>query len=122
MRTRWWHVSFYLLPFLVFAGLFYFWPALGTLRLSLLVDYDFMSGRSSGLTLANYRELLSDPLFGRAVRQTLLLVILVVPVVVGLGLLLAVALRRLRWWRQLATGFYFLPVVTTTAVVAQMWN
>lgn len=58
-----------------------------------LTDSDLVtSGRWVGLD--NYRRLAEDPAFHRAVRHTLVFTMLYMPLSVGLGLLIAVALNR----------------------------
>ncbi|MEU9119100.1 sugar ABC transporter permease [Streptomyces sp. NPDC048506] len=63
--------------------------------------------------LSNYQRLLHDPLFWTALRNTMLLLVVQVPVMLALALGLSVALNSvlLRWKPLFRLGF-FLPMVT----------
>ncbi|MFN8371382.1 MAG: sugar ABC transporter permease [Anaerolineae bacterium] len=72
----------------------------------------------------NYIELLThDPVFGTVMKNTFWYTILIVPVQLGLGLLLAMALnvellRGLRFYRML----YFMPVVSSAVAAAMIFR
>lgn len=72
--------------------------------------------------LANYSALLKDPIFWRALWNTILYTLLSVPsdivIALGLALLLNVPLRGMTVFRLA----YFTPVVTATAIVAVLWR
>ncbi|MDQ0809073.1 multiple sugar transport system permease protein [Streptomyces sp. B3I7] len=89
-------------------------PVIWSLLLSFQADDLVTPSRWVGLD--NYRALAQDPHFAEAVRSTLLYTVLYVPLSIGLGLLLALALNR----RIRLVGLYrtlvFVPfVVSATA-------
>lgn len=92
-------------------GLFYFFPMIQALLLS------FQSGMGANLTFTgfdNYRRLLTDPTFIAALTNTLLYLIVQVPIMILLALVFAVLLNdatlKLRGFFRTAI---FLPCVTS---------
>jgi multiple sugar transport system permease protein len=72
--------------------------------------------------LANYTDLLSDPLTRKAFANTLYYLAGYLPLVYVGGLLVALALNAAIPARSLLRGVYFLPVVTSWVVVALVWR
>ena len=72
--------------------------------------------------VANYAELLGDPLFHRVVRNTLVYVAGVVPTGMVLALLLAVALDGGVRGAAIYRTAFFLPVVASSVAVAVVWR
>jgi multiple sugar transport system permease protein len=99
---------------------------LGALLLS-FTDFDLYAiGDPSALRvigLRNYRELVSDPVFWIAMRNTLFFVVVGAPLSVFTSLGAALLLdARLARWRTLFRTVYFAPVVTTLVAVAIVWR
>ena len=73
--------------------------------------------------LANYQALATTPLFWRALANTLLLVVLGVPLSIGVSLGAAMLLNsKLARWRSFHRTALFAPVVTTLVAVAVVWR
>ncbi|MEU7001181.1 sugar ABC transporter permease [Nonomuraea sp. NPDC046570] len=69
----------------------------------------------------NFATQLSDPMFGRAVWNTIKIALITVPVGLSLAVLIAVALNSIKgssFYRVL----YFMPVVTSSVAVALIWQ
>ena len=62
----------------------------------------------------NFRQELTDPLFGRAILNTLLIALITVPIGLGLAVIIAVALENLRT-RTLYLVLFFSPVITSSS-------
>jgi multiple sugar transport system permease protein len=98
------------------------------LPLAMTVYYSFTNyellSPSHFIGLGNYRNLFSDPLLGQVYRNTALFVIMAVPLNVGLGLVLAVALNRSmpRWMRIFTRAAYFFPTLVGLIFVAIIWQ
>ncbi len=69
-----------------------------------------------------YRRLLADPTFGRALLNNTMFSLMVVPLQTALALLLAVLLRRPTPVNLLLRVLFFVPVVFPMALVAVMWT
>lgn len=73
--------------------------------------------------LANYRNILfNDPLFWKAMRNTVIYVVGVVPVGVSLALLLAVAIDQKIKFKNFFKSMFFLPTVTAIIAVSVIWK
>jgi len=72
--------------------------------------------------LANYKELLTDPLFLQAVRNTAIFVLLAQGIGPILGLASAVLLNNKLRLQALFRAAYFIPVMTSLVVVATIWK
>ncbi|MAM62948.1 MAG: ABC transporter permease [Maritimibacter sp.] len=70
----------------------------------------------------NYVRVLNDPLFWQAVRVTLLFVATTVPVLVGLGLFLALALNRRTRGSAILRGAFFSSTVLSVTIVTLIWR
>ena len=107
----------YLLPALVFLGLFLVYPLVDVMIYSLEEGFNFASQTHRGVGLGNYSYVLRDPYFLQAVKNTFILVIITVPVSTGLALLISLGLSSIRKLRELYQTVYFLPYVTNTLAV-----
>lgn len=107
----------YLLPALVFLGLFLIYPLIDVFVYSFQENYNFASQTYTGVGLYNYSYVLHDPYFLQALKNTFLLVIITVPLSTGLALLISLCLNSIRRLRDLFQTVFFLPYVTNTLAV-----
>lgn len=107
----------YLLPALVFLGIFMVYPLIDVLIYSIEEGYNFASGNSSGVGLYNYSYVLHDPYFLQAIKNTFILVIITVPLSTGLALLISLGLNSIKKLKDLYQTIFFLPYVTNTLAV-----
>ena len=107
----------YLLPAIIFLGVFMVYPLIDVVVYSFEEGYNFVSQTSKGTGLYNYRYVLRDPYFVQALKNTFVLVIITVPVSTGLALLISLALSSVKPLRNLFQTVYFLPYVTNTLAV-----
>jgi multiple sugar transport system permease protein len=71
--------------------------------------------------LGNFRDQLTDPLFLRAVLNTLVLAAITIPIGLGLALLLALGLNGIRG-RSIYLVLLVAPVVSSSVAVAMIWQ
>ena len=107
----------YLLPAILFLGLFLVYPLIDVFVYSFEEGYNFASQTYFGTGTYNYSYVLHDPYFLQALKNTFILVIITVPVSTGLALLISVGLGSIRKLRDLYQTVYFLPYVTNTLAV-----
>ena len=107
----------YLLPALVFLGLFLVYPLVDVMIYSVEEGFNFASQTHRGVGLGNFSYVLRDPYFLQAVKNTFILVIITVPVSTGLALLISLGLSSIRKLRELYQTVDFLPSVTNTLAV-----
>ena len=79
--------------------------------------FNFASQTYFGTGLYNFSYVLHDPYFLQAVKNTVLLVLITVPISTGLALVISAALSSIRPLRELFQTIYFLPYVTNTLAV-----
>lgn len=107
----------YLLPAILFLGMFMVYPLVDVFIYSFEEGFNFASQTSEGVGLYNYSKVLHDPYFMQAVKNTFILVIITVPVSTGIALLISVGLSSINKLRELYQTVYFLPYVTNTLAV-----
>ena len=107
----------FLLPTLLFLGVFLVYPLVDVCVYSLKEGYTFVSQSYTGIGLGNFRYVLRDPYFLRAVENTFVIVIITVPVSTLLALVISLALSSITRLRDLFQTVYFLPYVTNTLAV-----
>jgi multiple sugar transport system permease protein len=73
--------------------------------------------------MANYARLFQDPVFLQDLRNTAVFVLVGVPLTMGIGFTLAVALNSgIRRLRGVLRTVFFAPVVTNVVAVAMIWQ
>jgi len=107
----------YLLPALLFLGVFMVYPLVDVFIYSFEEGYNSASQTFFGVGLYNYRYVLRDPYFLQALKNTLILVAFTVPLSTGIALLISVGLSSIEKLRNLFQTVYFLPYVTNTLAV-----
>lgn len=122
LRKRAWNLSgikgwLYLLPAMVFLGVFMVYPLIDVLIYSFEEGFNSASQTHFGIGLYNFQYVLHDPYFLQAVKNTFILVIITVPVSTGLALLISLALSSIQKLKDLFQTIYFLPYVTNTLAV-----
>ncbi len=107
----------YLLPAILFLGIFMVYPLIDVLIYSFEEGYNFASQTFFDVGWYNFSYVLHDTYFLQAVRNTFLMVIITVPLSTGIALLIAVGISSIKPLRNLFQTIYFLPYVTNTLAV-----
>lgn len=113
-------------PALLAIALFFVLPTIASLALS-LTDFDIYAladiRNLRFVGLANYADLLADPLFWTALGNTLWFVVLGVPLVVIVSLGAAILVNeRMVAWRPVWRVAFFAPYVATLVAAAMVWK
>lgn len=85
-----------------------------------LMEWDGL-GTREWVGLTNFRDQLGDPEFRTAFRNTLYYTLLSVPTGLGLALLVALGVNKVRG-RTLYRALYFAPVITSSVAVSVVWQ
>ena len=96
-------------------------PSLFALWISLFDRFNYI-GKSHFVGLQNYRILMHDPLFWRALSNTFWYVAFTVPVGILLGTLIAILLNERIRLLGLYRTIYFLPYITALTAAAAVWQ
>lgn len=107
----------YLLPAILFLGIFMVYPLIDVLIYSFEEGYNFASQTFFDVGWYNFSYVLHDTYFLQAVRNTFLMVIITVPLSTGIALLISVGISSIKPLRNLFQTIYFLPYVTNTLAV-----
>ncbi|MEO1634808.1 MAG: sugar ABC transporter permease [Cyanobacteria bacterium J06631_9] len=113
---------FFLAPALLVLIFVVFWPALQAFRLSFMeYGYD-VTQPPTWVGLENFRRLLKDKTFWQTLKNTVVYLICVVPVLaiapLGLAILVNQKLAGIRWFRVA----YYTPVVVSMVVAGIAWK
>src|SRR5260370_41350336 len=114
------HAWLLLLPALVLLALFTHWPALETFIDSL---HSTPRGRRAEafVGIDNYRQMLEDPVFRRAIVNNLWYALGTIPTSIALALLMAIWVNDRIAGRTVLRMAYFTPTVLPMIAVANIW-
>jgi lactose/L-arabinose transport system permease protein len=110
----------FIAPALILFGVFMVYPIIYSFILSLQTQLD---GNTVWVGIDNYSQLLGDDKFKQALLNTCWLLAGQVPLMLGLGMLLAVTLNS-KWLhgKELFRTIYFLPSITALAAVSVIFR
>jgi sn-glycerol 3-phosphate transport system permease protein len=108
-------------PNFLLIAVFTFWPVLYSLYLSFF-KWNMIAKNKTFLGLANYRAMVTDPVFWLVARNTVVLAAGTVFIKLALALALAVILNRRIAGRSLYRAIIFSPTFTTSVAVAMVWG
>ncbi|HEX6683518.1 MAG TPA: sugar ABC transporter permease [Candidatus Limnocylindrales bacterium] len=117
---RWYTPWLFLVPGLTLFGVFFVWPAATAIQLA-FYKYDVVTAPVF-VGMRNFAHLLEDDRFWSAVRNSLILLVGLLPMSVVIPLLLAVLVNQKLRFIQVYRLIYYLPVVTSMVAVAVAWN
>jgi putative chitobiose transport system permease protein len=115
-----WVPYLFMLPGLAFFTVWFAWPAVLAVETS-FTNYSVVNP-VRWVGLGNYRELFADPVFGRAIGHSLLVMVGLLPFSVAIPLLLAMLVNRKLRGIQFFRAAYFMPVVLSMVAVAVAWR
>ena len=111
----------FLAPALLLLGLTVFLPAVQAFYLS-FTNYDPIAGTASWQGLANFDRLLKDDIFWQTMRNTVVYLCGVVPVLVFAPLLLAIAVNQKLTGMSFFRAAYYVPVIISMVVAGIAWK
>lgn len=121
IRVRETFVSYiFLLPALGFFFLFVVYPMCRGIYTSF---FNYTMSDMTFIGLGNYSEMFADPNFIKSLRNTVLLVIGVVPLIVLFSVFVSVTIyEKHAVIRSMFRGIFYLPVVTGTVSIVVVWK
>ncbi len=114
-----WAALVFLAPLLVIFGVFSWLPILRAVVMS-VQDTNLLTSTFVGMD--NFARVLADPLFGKAVGNTVYFAILALVFGYPVPLVLAVLMSELRRTRGLLAALAYLPVVMPPVVAVLLWK
>jgi multiple sugar transport system permease protein len=114
-----WAWTFLALP-IVFYCWIRFYPTLMAFAMS-FTNWN-LTNAPSFIGLANYQQLVADPVFWKVFRNTFTYLIFGTPISLVLSFTIAFFLDRVRFMHGFIRALYFLPFLTTAAAMAWVWR
>ena len=120
-----WKAWLYLLPVLVLIAVFTVWPIFNTVRISFLEGYSNLGelgGEKYAFGFGNFIDVVKyDTEFSTALKNTILLCVLTVPLSTVIALLIAVCLNAIKPLQKLLQTIFFLPYVTNSLAIGMVF-
>jgi len=110
----------FLAPNLLIFGIFIILPAILGLRMSLF-DWSFLEG-SNFVGLKNFRDILHDSMFWLTLKNTLVYVVAVVPLLATFALALALPLAEEGKGMGVFRAIYYVPTMLSMIIVGIAWR
>jgi multiple sugar transport system permease protein len=118
-RIMWGYIFLFIpLAYLLAVRIF---PTILALNMSFR-EWSILSPIKLWVGLDNFRQLIQDARFWKSLQNTLIIVILAVPIQVILGLGFALLLNQITKLRSLYRLIYFIPFMTVVPAVARVWQ
>lgn len=111
----------YLIPALVCIGLFTYYPFISNFIDSFYL-VDSFGVRHTFVGFENYVNVLGDPLFRRAILNTILFAVVTIPCSLSIGLVLALVARKKRHTSSIYEAMYSLPMAMSISVMAMIFQ
>jgi putative chitobiose transport system permease protein len=111
----------FLLPSIVILGGFLAYPIIEAFRWSFL-DYKIIAGSGEFVGFNNFKEIFTDKYFWNALTNTIVFLLMVLPLNVFLPMILAVLVNQKIKGVGTFRVLYYLPVITPMVVAALMWK
>lgn len=109
----------FVMPTFLLTGIFLFMPVIESLRLSF-----YKAGLKTQIFigLRNYQDLINDRIFWLELKNTLIIVSLLVPLTIGFALFISVIVFKLSRHRQsFFRAAFYLPAVSAGVVTTMVW-
>src|SRR5512132_2928587 len=113
----------FLLPSLIFVGLFAFYPIFESFRLSFyrsILTLPWLGQKMVGWE--NYTDLWTDPVAAQSLRTTVFFVVTTIPLELAIGLGMALVMNEVFRGRGLLRAVVLIPWAIPTVVSSQMWR
>ncbi len=127
-----WKGWLYLAPVIILVSIFLIYPLVNTIFISFTQDYLYATGEFQGMTLTNFTYILGltnrangaheSYFVSYAIPNTIICVIVTVPVSTILALLISVALNSIKWFQKILQTIFFLPYVTNGIAVGMVFS
>lgn len=111
----------YLLPSMLFLIAFMLYPLFDVFIYSFEENFNSVEKIYTGVGVANFRYIFNDYHFTDAIKNTMLIVIITVPLSTIISLLIAVGLNAIKPLKKIFQTIFFLPYVTNALAVGMVF-
>lgn len=112
---------YFILPALLIYSIFIIYPIFSTLYYS-FYDWTGLNDIKSFIGLDNYRSLISDTAFHKAIINNLWVIVASVFIQIPLGLLLALLVMKKSRFNNIMRILYFIPFLMSTVAIGLTWS
>ena len=112
----------YLLPALAIVCLFLVYPMVKTARMAFYTKYNYIRDIGTGFGLKAFRYVLSDSRFRQALLNTLIILLVGLPVSMILAMCIALLINGRKKTYGLFQTIFFLPYVTSTIAIGVVFS
>lgn len=123
-----WKAWLYLAPAIILLLIFTVWPIINTVRMAFINGFDFSyiaentkDEKIISIGIRNFADVIRNPFFTNALKNTLILCVLTVPLSTFLALLIAVCLNSIKPLQKLLQTIFFLPYVTNSIAIGMVF-
>ncbi len=119
-----WKGWVYLLPAIVLLLVFTIWPMINTLRIAFLEGHSNIGeliGTKYQFGFGNFVAVVEDDQFLVALKNTMLLTLVTVPLSTAIALLIAVCLNAIKPLQKFLQTIFFLPYVTNSLAIGMVF-
>ena len=123
-----WKAWLYLAPAIILLLIFTVWPIINTVRMAFINGFDFSyiaentkDEKIISIGIRNFANVIRNPFFTNALKNTLILCVLTVPLSTFLALLIAVCLNSIKPLQRLLQTIFFLPYVTNSIAIGMVF-
>ena len=120
-----WKGWIYLLPVIVLIAIFTVWPIFNTVRIAFLEGYSNLGeigGEKYAFGVKNFVDVIKyDTEFATAMKNTVLLCVLTVPLSTAIALLISVCLNAIKPLQKMLQTIFFLPYVTNSLAIGMVF-
>ena len=120
-----WKAWIYLLPAIILLAIFTVWPIINTVRVAFLNNYNSMGnigGEEYIFGFDNFKTIItSGDQFKTALKTTLLLTVITVPLSTMLALIISVCLNAIKPLQKFFQTIFFLPYVTNSIAIGMVF-
>ena len=123
-----WKAWLYLAPAIILLLIFTVWPIFSTIRMAFINGYDYTylaentkDEKIITIGIRNFATVIRNPFFTDALKNTILLCVLTVPLSTILALLIAVCLNSIKPFQKLLQTIFFLPYVTNSIAIGMVF-
>ncbi len=124
LRFDKWKGWIYLLPAIVLLLVFTIWPMINTVRIAFLEGHSNIGeiiGTKYEFGFGNFVAVVEDDQFSVALKNTLLLTLITVPLSTIIALLIAVCLNAIKPLQKFLQTVFFLPYVTNSLAIGMVF-
>ncbi|MEG2269877.1 MAG: sugar ABC transporter permease [Bacilli bacterium] len=133
-----WKAWLYLAPVLILMAIFLIYPLINTFFISFMDGYNYIDGSFTGWSFNNFGRILglvTNPtgfdssgipyyeysVIEYALPNTVVIVIVTVPLSILIALLISVGLNSIKWFQKILQTIFFLPYVTNSIAIGMVF-